>query len=234
MSIRTQNPFQDSYATMREDVNAFLNVLKDGDLPILYGPKLEPMIGTWSEHFAEKLGHAPKAVVLEIGSHLGEVILKMAENEPETGFVAMDITLKRVVKVAQKSVAKNLKNITSILCNAKFLDLIFKDHELDGALVFFPDPWAKKKRYHKNRLLKPEFLAILARKLKPNAYFWFKTDWEPYNAEVLEALKAAGWREYHEPVGIPSTVYTSRFERMFKGEGLPTYESLWLPPVQLS
>lgn len=231
MSIRTQNPFQDSFATMREDVNAFLNVLKDGDLPILYGPKLEPMIGTWSQYLAEQMGRTPKAVILEIGSHLGEVILKMAENEPDSGFIAMDITLKRVVKVAQKSLAKNLSNITSILCNAKFLDLIFRDNELDGVLVFFPDPWAKKKRYQKNRLLRPEFLEVLARKLKPEAYFWFKTDWEPYNAEVLCALRAAGWRAYQAPEGIPSMVYTSRFERIFKAEGLETYESVWLPPL---
>ncbi|RZA13907.1 MAG: hypothetical protein EOP10_28945, partial [Proteobacteria bacterium] len=89
-------------------------------------------------------------------------------------------------------------------------------------------------RYHKNRLLKPEFLAILARKLKPGSPFWFKTDWEPYNVEVLEALDAAGWQSFQPTEGIPSQIYTSRFERMFKGEGLLTYESVWLPPSQLS
>lgn len=232
MSIRTQDPFKDSFANMREDVNAFLSVMKDAKLPLLYGPALKPMKGTWHEHFTQKMNAQPKAVILEIGSHLGEVILKMAENEPETAFIAMDITMKRVVKVAQKADAKNFQNLTSILCNARFLDLILEDGELDGVLVFFPDPWAKKKRTAKNRLLQPHFLEVLARKLKPGAFFWFKTDWEPYNAEVLEALQKANWKLETSPVGLPSQIYTSRFERLFKGEGLPTYESVWLPPSQ--
>lgn len=234
MSIRTTDPFANSFATMRDDVNAFLSILKDNDLPLLYGPQLRPMKGTWFEHFTQNMGQAPKNVVLEIGSHLGEVVLKMAANEPETAFIAMDITMKRVVKVAQKADANKLKNITSILCNAKFLDQIIADGELDGVLVFFPDPWAKKKRTEKNRLLQPAFLEILAKKLKPSAFFWFKTDWEPYNAEVLLALAAAGWRTHQPTEGIPAQIYTSRFERLFKADGLETYESVWLPPMQLS
>lgn len=235
MSIRTQDPFKDSFALMRDDVNAFLSVMRENEnLPLLYGPKLQPMKGSWFDHFAEQMKARPKSIILEIGSHLGEVILKMAENEPETAFIGMDITMKRVVKVAQKADAKKLMNLTSILCNARFLDMIFADGELDGVLVFFPDPWAKKKRTAKNRLLQPHFLEVLARKLKPESFFWFKTDWEPYNAEVLEALKAAGWREHQATEGLPSQIYTSRFERLFKSEGLQTYESVWLPPVQLS
>ncbi|RYZ58005.1 MAG: hypothetical protein EOP07_08285 [Proteobacteria bacterium] len=232
MSIRAQDPFVDSFATMREDVNAFLPLLKDETLPLLYGPRLKPCAGAWLSHFTEQMGDKPKDLILEIGSHYGEVILKMAKDEADTAFIGMDITLKRVVKLAQKAQEFSLKNLTSILCNAKFLDQLFAPHELDGVLVFFPDPWAAKKRYHKNRLLKPEFLALLAQKLKPEAYFWFKTDWEPYNAEVLEALKAANWREISPSEGLPSKVYTSRFERLFKAAGQSTFASVWAPPLQ--
>lgn len=232
MSIRAQDPFVDSFATMREDVNAFLSILREAELPLLYGPKLKPCVGQWLKHFTEKMPTAPKELILEIGSHYGEVILKMAKDEAETAFIGMDITLKRVVKLAQKAEAGKLPNLTSILCNAKFLDQLFAPRELDGVLVFFPDPWAKKKRYHKNRLLKPEFLALLATKLKPDAYFWFKTDWEPYNAEVLEALHAANWREIRPTTGLASKVYTSRFERLFKEAGQSTFASIWAPPSQ--
>lgn len=232
MSIRAQDPFIDSFANMREDVNAFLSVLRDSDLPLLYGPRLKPCAGQWQKHFVEKMPAPPKDLVLEIGSHYGEVILKMAKDEEDTAFIGMDITLKRVVKLAQKAQEYQLHNLTSILCNAKFLDQLFAPEELDGVLVFFPDPWAKKKRYHKNRLLKPEFLALLAKKLKPEAYFWFKTDWEPYNAEVLETLRAADWREIQPKTGLPSKVYTSRFERLFKSAGQTTFASVWTPPSQ--
>ncbi|MBC7661894.1 MAG: hypothetical protein H7249_19550 [Chitinophagaceae bacterium] len=235
MSIRAQDPFVDSFATMREDVNAFLPLIRDAELPILYGPKLAPMSGHWRSFFQEKMLEPPENLILEIGSHYGEVILKMAADEPKTAFIGMDITLKRVVKLAQKAKEFGLKNLISILCNAKFLDVLFASHELDAVLVFFPDPWAKKKRYHKNRLLKPEFLALLAQKLKPDACFWFKTDWEPYNADVMEALTAARWRQVEQPMtGLCSKVYTSRFERLFKAQGLTTYASVWMPPRVLS
>ncbi len=234
MSIRAQDPFVDSFATMREDVNAFLSILRDSDLPLLYGPRLKPCAGRWRTHFTEKMAHPPKALVLEIGSHYGEVILKMARDEGDTAFIGMDITLKRVVKLAQKAQLDQLHNITSILCNARFLDQLFVPAELDGVMVFFPDPWAKKKRYHKNRLLNSEFIALLASKLKPDAFFWFKTDWEPYNTEVLDALKAAHWRPLIPTLGLASKIYTSRFERLFSEAGQSTFASVWMPPAQVS
>ena len=72
MSIRAQDPFVDSFATMRDDVNAFLNVLRDSDLPLLYGPRLKPVAGQWRQHFVEKMPLPPKDLILEIGSHYGE------------------------------------------------------------------------------------------------------------------------------------------------------------------
>ncbi len=230
MSIRANSAFHDSYRTMAEGVNAYLSLLRDSDLPLLYGPRLEPLKGRWREHFTAKMKAPPRDLVLEIGSHFGEVILKIAKNEPETALIGMDITMKRVVKLAQKAEAGELHNLTSVLCNARFIEDLFIDRELDGTLIFFPDPWKKKKRTLKHRLIGPEFLAVLARKLKPTGYFWFKTDWEPYYVDVLSYLEEAGWRPFTPTEGIPSQIYTSRFERTFRDQGLPTYGSAWLPP----
>lgn len=232
MPFRSNDPFANPFASMRSEFNAYLDVLTDegSDLPLLFGPSLKSWPGRWRDHFAERMPAAPEALVLEIGSHFGEVILQMAADESEHAFLGMDITLKRVVKLAQKAKTSSLPNLTSLLCNARGLDLLFTDSELDAVLVFFPDPWAKKKRQKKNRLLQANFLEVLARKLKSDGYFWFKTDCEPYKDEVHEALKAAGWRRVETPNGIASRVYVSRFERTFRDQGLPTYASVWAPP----
>ena len=53
--------------------------------------------------------------------------------------------------------------------------------------VFFPDPWRKKK-HHKRRLIQPEFVAKLARKMKPGGVLHCATDWENYAHQMLEVL----------------------------------------------
>jgi tRNA (guanine-N7-)-methyltransferase len=60
---------------------------------------------------------------------------------------------------------------------------------LAGIHVFFPDPWPKK-RHHKRRLLKAEFVRELALRLAPQGYLHVATDWEPYAQEILETLVA--------------------------------------------
>ena len=73
------------------------------------------------------------------------------------------------------------------------------DASLDEVLVFFPDPWHKK-RHHKRRLIEPVFIAQLARKLRPD---------EP----LLESLSADRTFVARPPFRPPT-----RFER--RGERL--------------
>jgi len=228
MPIKNANPFQDPLEYMRPEVNRYMNLLKEGlesgDLPLLYGPAMERLPGQWRQHFAEHMGETPSQLVLEIGSHFGEVILKMAADHPETALIGMDITFKRVVKLAQKAQTLGHKNLLSVLCNAKALDQVFADGELDGIFIFFPDPWVQKKRQMKNRLVQSPFVEVLHRKLKPGGFFWFKTDCEPYYADVCESFQDRLWTVAETRHGLPSEIYTSRFERLFHAQGLPRHE----------
>lgn len=238
MPIKNVNPFTDPLANMRPEVNRYMALLKEGaesgDLPLLYGPAMERLPGRWAQHLGEAMGQAPKELVLEIGSHFGEVILKMATDHPETALIGMDITFKRVVKLAQKSHSLGQKNLVSVLCNAKALDQVFADGELDGVFIFFPDPWAQKKRQLKNRLVNADFVAVLQRKLRTGGFFWFKTDCAPYYEAVCEAFDGTRWSRAETRHGIPSEIYTSRFERLFREQGLPCHEFCWISqgPIQ--
>ncbi len=61
---------------------------------------------------------------------------------------------------------------------------------LDEVLLYFPDPWPKK-RHHKRRIVQPAFVALVADRLKPGGRFKLATDWEPYAAWMLEVLDAS-------------------------------------------
>jgi tRNA (guanine-N7-)-methyltransferase len=60
---------------------------------------------------------------------------------------------------------------------------------LDGAHIFFPDPWPKK-RHHKRRLIQSGFVRLLASRMKPGGYVHVATDWHEYAQQVLEVLSA--------------------------------------------
>ena len=60
---------------------------------------------------------------------------------------------------------------------------------LEGANIFFPDPWPKK-RHHKRRLIQGPLVALLASRLKPGARLHVTTDWEDYARQILEMLSA--------------------------------------------
>jgi tRNA (guanine-N7-)-methyltransferase len=55
--------------------------------------------------------------------------------------------------------------------------------------IFFPDPWHKT-RHNKRRLIKPDFVALLVRKLAPGGYLHAATDWEDYAVQILAVLNA--------------------------------------------
>ena len=66
---------------------------------------------------------------------------------------------------------------------------------LDEVLLYFPDPWPKK-RHHKRRIVQPDFVALVASRLKAGGRFKLATDWEPYAAWMQEVLAASpGVRE---------------------------------------
>ncbi|SMF29477.1 tRNA (guanine(46)-N(7))-methyltransferase TrmB [Pseudobacteriovorax antillogorgiicola] len=230
MPIRIEDPFHDPTQNLNTDVNPFLSKMREGmengSLPVLYGPRLKPLQGAWRSEFANTMAKPPEDLVLEVGSHKGEVLKKMAANHPDTGFVGVDITFKRVVTLAEKAQTLGLHNLRSLLCNGRALEQVFEESELSGALIFFPDPWAKKKRQQKNRLINHEFLLGLKKILKPGAFLWFKTDHKPYFDQVLP-IAADLFAIEPAPQGIPSEIYTSRFERHFTEQGLPTYEICW-------
>jgi tRNA (guanine-N7-)-methyltransferase len=58
---------------------------------------------------------------------------------------------------------------------------------LDGAHIFFPDPWPKK-RHHKRRLIQPGFVSLLASRIKQGGYVHAATDWDDYARQILEVM----------------------------------------------
>jgi len=58
---------------------------------------------------------------------------------------------------------------------------------LQEMLIFFPDPWPKK-RHHKRRLVQRDFAQLAAERLAVGGVLRVATDWQPYALEMLATL----------------------------------------------
>ena len=74
------------------------------------------------------------------------------------------------------------------------IDKIFVDSEISKSYIFFPDPWAKKKRWLKNRLLQETFLNNLYNITKSWWKAIIKTDHLEYFEFILSETKKTPWK----------------------------------------
>jgi tRNA (guanine-N7-)-methyltransferase len=127
---------------------------------------------------------------LEIGFGVGEVIGKLAESNPHIDYLGIEVHragVGRLLLRAEQGALKNLK----VICNdaVDVLRDYVPDASFDEILVFFPDPWHKK-RHHKRRLIEASFVALLAAKLRAGGTLRLATDWQAYAEQMLNVCNA--------------------------------------------
>lgn len=129
-------------------------------------------------------------VILEIGFGMGETTAEIAATHPQKDYLGVEVHTPGVGSLLKQIEERALTNVRVIQHDAvEVLEHMIAPASLDGAHVFFPDPWPKK-RHHKRRLLQSGFVKLLASRLKPGGYIHVATDWEEYARQVLEVLGA--------------------------------------------
>lgn len=123
---------------------------------------------------------------LEIGFGVGEVIGSLAENHPYIDYVGIEVHRPGVGRLLLRAAHSQLHNLRVICHDAvEVLERSIQDETFDEILVFFPDPWHKK-RHHKRRLIDPAFTASLAAKLRADGVLRLATDWQAYAQQMLQ------------------------------------------------
>lgn len=147
-------------------------------------------------------GTEKKEICLEIGFGDGQHIFGQAKNNPDVGYVG--------VEVFQNGVANLLSLISGIKegdnlptsVNASEYDVnnirvydddvrkLFQkipDNFFDRVYLLFPDPWPKKK-HASRRFINPDNLKEIARVLKSDGLFRVATDHPVYKRHVLRTM----------------------------------------------
>ena len=153
-------------------------------------------------------------VVVDIGFGTGETLLYLAKNNPLKNFLGIEVYMSGIGSSLANAGLSDLSNLKIVNRDA---ELVFKENisnkSLEGAVLFYPDPWPKRK-HHKRRLVQEDFLNLINSSLIPSGFFYCKTDWEDYAKHIFKVFESVGgWDKnliddlevsYQE---IPSTSY---------------------------
>ncbi len=185
-----------------------------------YGLELEEGMLNFEQVFGRQ---AP--VILEIGFGMGDSLLAMAKNHPDTDYLGIEVHKPGVGRLLNNAAKEEVGNLRVFNQDAlEVLKYCIPDGSLAGIQLFFPDPWPKKK-HHKRRMVQPEIAQTFRQKLAIGGVFHMATDWEPYAEHMMEVMSAApGYRnvagegQYSpQPEHRPVTKFQKRGEKLGHG-----------------
>ena len=163
--------------------------------------------------------------ILEIGFGMGETSAAIASAHPENDYLGVEVHTPGVGSLCKLIAENGLTNQRIVQHDAvEVLRDMIAPACLAGVLVFFPDPWPKK-RHHKRRLLQSPLVALLASRLKPGGYLHCATDWEEYAAQILAVLSAEPALENTAQAYAPRPDY--RPLTKFEQRGLRLGHGVW-------
>ncbi len=197
--------------------------------------EIYPIKWKWDSFFWNK-----NPIVLEIWTGLWNYFSKIVNENLDKNFVWMEIRYKRCFVSAEKALW-NMKNNDNSKDNTKLskynpnfvilkdyaenIDKIFDEEEISETIIFFPDPWAKKKSWLKKRLLQEKFLNNLYKITKTWWKMIFKTDHLGYFLHVLQEIEKTKWTILfktfdYEKEGLYENNSITEFEQIFRGQNL--------------
>lgn len=166
-------------------------------------------------------------VIVEIGFGNGESLLQQVKNQPHYNFIGIEVHGPGVGHLIHHAYNEKSRNIKVIRHDA--VDVLkhqIADDSLKQVQLFFPDPWHKK-RHHKRRIIKPEFIQLIQQKLHTGGRFHMATDWQHYAEQMLIQMDAAEGFDNISGTGNYSASKADRCETKFERRGLKLGHGVW-------
>lgn len=170
-------------------------------------------------------------VVLEIGFGMGDSLARLAAAHPENDYLGIEVHRPGVGGLMIQLDKAACDNVRIICADAVgVLTNNIPDASLSGIMLFFPDPWPKK-RHHKRRIVQPAIIELLGRKLKAGGVLHMATDWEAYATHMMDVMNAA--KEFNNLAGQgrysprPESRPETKFERRGRRLGHEVWDLLF-------
>lgn len=165
-------------------------------------------------------------LTLEIGFGMGTSLFEMAQNNPTTNFVGVEVHEAGIGNLTHLTKEHKLNNLKIINGDAIALMNNLPDNHLDSVQLFFPDPW-QKKRHYKRRFVNAERMSLVLRILKSDGIFHAATDWEHYALWILNVLDNMAGFDNMAGAGQFSPRPASRPLTKFEHRGINKGHGVW-------
>ncbi|HBO96580.1 MAG TPA: hypothetical protein DE315_08825 [Candidatus Omnitrophica bacterium] len=176
----------------------------------------------WHEQFGRR---APLEV--EIGSGLGEFLIRSALAHPRRDYVGIELNWERICKTLTGITAERrqgrLRNIRLLKIDARVaFERLFLPRSIDHVHCLFPCPWPKK-GHIKHRLFSNAFLKLVNSRLKQRGRVKIVTDFLPYREWIWGEMEGSG---FEVAAGTIEARYDTKFERKWQKEGQKEFYEL--------
>ena len=192
-----------------------------------YEDEPEKWKGKWKEHYDD----SRKPFMLELGCGKGQFISKLAVENQNINFLAIDLVdamlglAKRNIEQEYKNENLEPKNVIITRFDIERINLILdKKDEVERIYINFCNPWPKGK-HRKKRLTHSKQLEKYKEFLKPNAEVYFKTDDDGLFESSLIYFEESGFEiikktyDLHEDPIFERNIETEH-EKMFSEQGI--------------
>ena len=134
-----------------------------------------------------------RPIHLDIGCARGKFLMQMAQLNPNTNFLGIEIRESLVIAANQTRDNLGLTNLHYLFgnmnsCASRLLASLPAD-SLSYITIQFPDPWFKKKHY-KRRVAQPELVNILVDYLIPGGTIFLQSDIEEVASQMRDRFAA--------------------------------------------
>jgi tRNA (guanine-N7-)-methyltransferase len=157
-----------------------------------------------------------------------ETLVALAAAHPDRDYLGIEVHRPGVGHLMLRAHELGLGNLRVICRDAvEVLRDCIAEASLDEVLLYFPDPWPKK-RHHKRRIVQPAFMSLVASRLRVGGVLRMATDWEHYAAQMLEVATTCPLLENESAsrdfVSRPDSRPVTRFERRGQRLGHGTWD----------
>ncbi len=166
-------------------------------------------------------------LVFEIGFGMGASLFEMAQAHPEHNFIGVEVHRPGVGAILASAGDAGLTNLRVLCCDANLvIDKMLTDNALSRVQLYFPDPWHKT-RHHKRRLVQPDFVQRIRKKLAKGGLFHMATDWQPYAQHMLAIMNAQEGYQNQSSDGSYVDKPDYRPQTKFERRGLKLGHGVW-------
>lgn len=200
--------------------NAIDNILPKHTLSTKYDRQLD----------LKKIFNNNNQIHLEIGIGNGEALIDMALANPNINYIGIEVHDPGIGHTLIQIDDLQLTNIKLAHHDATEVIKLIPSSSLSRVMLFFPDPWHKKK-HNKRRIIRSDFMNEIIRCLQISGVFHMATDWQDYAEQALKQINSETRLNNLDPnqsyLPRPSWRTLTKFEKRGHRLGHGVWDMMW-------